>query len=595
MTASMDQTNRGGARAIAVGIAAAVLFVIVCMGIGYLRAGSRDGWGEAVQIDLGRWEFTGTTPRATAAGLQPGDIVDTRSWSLRQRLAFTFVPVGAAFTFPVERAGRQLVLRHEAGVSPAEHDGTRAADVFFRLLLLVSGLLIIIRGRGRAALAAGLFLACFAAADSPVMTFAGLAEPVQVAALLLAHLARLAAYAFAFTFAVDLLPKSPLWKTRAIAAFLVLFIGLVFARAEGMMIVLAGYAWPALPHFALPIAQLAIRAYLMAIFAIAAVMASREHAFAVRIIFWATLFTTLSYLIQQCFLLLRAAPPAWMFWYFNTALAGVAIGYPWAILARRLAAVDFVVSRTAVYVIAISLVVGVISLTETLVGQLAVGFVGGKVLEYGVPLALGLSFNAIQNEIGRLLKRVLYRDRMRAEQRLNALLEDFPSARDFDMLAARVVREIAETLHAARATVYDDANAEYKPVATAPASQLLVPGADDPAFLRLRATGRPVDPAGMDSVLTDGLLFPLVIFGRVLGALHCGRRVHGEAYDAAERRLLAGVARELASALLFLRHADALRPPVMETDFQPAIGTAAPVSGRLAALLAPGLGDKRPG
>jgi GAF domain-containing protein len=59
-------------------------------------------------------------------------------------------------------------------------------------------------------------------------------------------------------------------------------------------------------------------------------------------------------------------------------------------------------------------------------------------------------------------------------------------------------------------------------------------------------------PVGEASVLDEGWLFPMILFGRIVGALHCGQRAHDRIYEREDRAVLEELTRELAIAMVCL-------------------------------------------
>lgn len=536
------------------------LFVICSLGLGYLHARAPISWGIGEEIGTGRhfridsrlafsarFAFVSVTPAGAAAGLQPGDILDTGSWTLHERLAFAYPSILKSPRILDQRGRQSVVLRESPSNLTPEIDYSRISDITVRLLILCSGLLIIQYGHGRAALAAGIYLATAAMADSPIMTFAGLPIWVQASAPVIASLARLVDYAARFAFAMELLHRRSRELTAAMWLIFAAFLGLLLVFNLGLLASLL-VGTPPVPYSprCQPIAQMLVQSYSLLVFAAAAILAPREHRFVIRIIFFGTLITIASYIFQELLLLIGSAPPAWLFWYFNSALLGAGIGYPWAIFARRIAGVDVIVSRGVAYATSIGLLVIAINLLATVIEQVASGWVAGLLLAYGVPVVLGLCLNWVQNQVTRLLETVLDHDLLKTSQMSKRLKAEFLGAHNSTELADQVAA-IAAPLRAHCATMYAACAEGFRAIGDA-----TVIAANDPGPQRMIAEMVPIDLRGIGSSLHGGLLLPMIVFGRVVGALHCGPRAYDRGYDYAEHAVLEDLAHELAIAFVYL-------------------------------------------
>jgi GAF domain-containing protein len=70
----------------------------------------------------------------------------------------------------------------------------------------------------------------------------------------------------------------------------------------------------------------------------------------------------------------------------------------------------------------------------------------------------------------------------------------------------------------------------------------------------MRSAQAPVELGAMRSTLgTAGAAYPMLSRGRMVGALVCGDKTEERAYDPDERTLLAHLAHETGTSLLFLR------------------------------------------
>jgi GAF domain len=193
---------------------------------------------------------------------------------------------------------------------------------------------------------------------------------------------------------------------------------------------------------------------------------------------------------------------------------------------------------------------------EKAIESAALGRIQSQAFELLVPLGLGLSIKWIERWAERIVERILYRNKMRAEHELNALVEDFPHARDVQGLSTRVAREICRQMNASFVCVYRESGLTYSPIAVSGNGESLPVDADDPVFMRLRSKHAVLHTDDFATTLPrHSSVFPLVVFGAVTGALVVQSRELGEAYDPDELDTLKRVAHELAIALLWVERA----------------------------------------
>jgi hypothetical protein len=543
-------------------------FVIVSLIAGYLDSRAPHRWGAGVAQPSGQTAVINShltadeviridrvTRQGVAAGLMPGDTLDLRHRSVADRLTFDFPPRHNPPRITVQRDGRTVVVADPPEPFPSLADYSRISDITMRVLLLCAGLLITRYGHGRAAIAAGVYLSAAAMASSPMMSFAGLPVPVQVAGVAVARGARLLAYAARFAFAMELLRPRPLRAAQVLwfgfgvvfTAIAVVNVGVVEGLLTGTRIV---------PHRALdaPVAQTIMQLFSLGVFAAAAARAAPVARAALRIILAGTTVTIASYVIQEGFIFTDQMPPGWMFWYFNSALLGVGICYPWAIFGRRIQGVDFIASRGVAYAISIILIVVVINLLESLAEQVASFWMAGLALVYGLPVVLGLSLNWLQGQVTHILQTLLDSDFLRTARVAKTLQAQFTHAEGVGELAD-LAACIAKPLHARFAAMYSNAHGRFVGVfgqdtATSARTLRVIPRGD-PALAAMLEAQAPV-PVGEASVLDEGWLFPMILFGRIVGALHCGQRAHDRIYEREDRAVLEELTRELAIAMVCL-------------------------------------------
>jgi GAF domain-containing protein len=545
------------------------LFVIGAMAAGYIMGGSRTPLGVARQTSTGHlvemdsrmlaggdYVLLSVTPAGALQGFAAGQTIDMTDWSLKEKLAFAYpsprsVAKGAELRLHhMDLAGQQIsqYRRHYLVI--------HGLEIVVRLVLLGSSLCILQFARGWPAISAGFYLGFAAMADSPITSFAGLPEPIQVTGVIIATCARPAAYIARVCFAMMLFPGSRALKQGFGAGFAVL-LGVLCIMILGHLATILFNA-PVLPvsPLLLPILQCLTQAASLVLFGIAAVRADAANRFALRVIFVSTFVTLFSFMVQEVYIIAGVMPPAWMFWYFATSLLGAGIGYLWAIFSRRIAGVDFIISRSVAYVISVALIFGIIELAEHLLDGLSGDWHRDEILIYGIPLAVTLSMSWFQTRMTTLVGFLLDGDLRHLERSLRRLRERLPLLGDLPALAEEVSYEVAAALHMREATLYARGDDGLFRMLTPPHHAL---PAGDPALRDVSgdlsgdlSKVAPVELEILESQLQAGLLFPLIVFGQCVGLLHCGARPHNKGYDRVERQMLQELAGHMAIAMVWL-------------------------------------------
>jgi K+-sensing histidine kinase KdpD len=236
-------------------------------------------------------------------------------------------------------------------------------------------------------------------------------------------------------------------------------------------------------------------------------------------------------------------------------LPAVALGgFLYAVLRHRVVDVSVVLSRTLVYAMTTSLVLGLFALLESLIERSALGQDAGLLLELAVPLGLGAGLSTVHRRIEATVERLIFRRQYRTESALRAFAQECAFITQADKLLDLTVLQIVRHTAATRVALYEQTAEHYARVRQQgePALPAQI-GADDLAFVKLRARNAAVDLDDAHSDLgQDGYAFPLMVRGRLQGVLVVGEP-SGERFAADERELLFGVAHEVGMALFALR------------------------------------------
>ncbi|HZZ64943.1 MAG TPA: hypothetical protein VFE17_05575 [Candidatus Baltobacteraceae bacterium] len=271
----------------------------------------------------------------------------------------------------------------------------------------------------------------------------------------------------------------------------------------------------------------------------------------------------------------------WVFWAFVLSRAGVLLnlinrlsahpihlsglewvtvlifplGCAYAILRHRIIDVSFVLNRTLVFTVLTTVIVGIFIALEEILKGFTANYRVSAVVELGVALAIGFSFNAAHRQVEQVIERMIFRAKHEAANALRRLGDEAPFMESAEALSERAADDVRLATGAAGTAIYERADEVYK--RTARSGQQGMPeevSVDDLAFVRLRKTRAPVDLSEVRTALgADGVAFPFTIRGSLSGALVCKARPSGESYAPDEVALLAAVAHEVGAELNAIR------------------------------------------
>jgi hypothetical protein len=216
-------------------------------------------------------------------------------------------------------------------------------------------------------------------------------------------------------------------------------------------------------------------------------------------------------------------------------------GLTYALLNRRLLDVGFALNRAAVFT-AISLaIVGAFTLGEWALGNWlqSANKVTNLAASAGLALVLGLSIHPIHAWVDRFVDNVFFRKRHADEQALRRFAREAAFTTDAAAIVERAKRELSE--HAGSSSVdvvlFDGAHS-YGGI-----------DENDLALVALRASGEPLDLAGLETALRGERAYPMLARGRLIGALVIGPKRSGETYAPDESAAIAEVAHGAGVAL----------------------------------------------
>ena len=253
----------------------------------------------------------------------------------------------------------------------------------------------------------------------------------------------------------------------------------------------------------------------------------------------------------------NAAPFLW-FLTANIAELSLPIAVAYAVLRHRVLDIGFVLNRTLVYAILTTTIVLVVSLIDWVVSRLLSESRLATVLEAGVTIGFGFLLNTLHERVGRVVERVLFRERhmavRRLEDRIDAL-DYAESSATVDTLLVHECREILKLQSAALFRARGDLGYErIDSFGWGEFGRIL--GNDHLLIRMIRAKEQPLELA--DAGLSDlafpaddarpDFAIPIVRRHRILGFVLYGHRSGELALDPQERALLKRVAVAAANA-----------------------------------------------
>jgi hypothetical protein len=538
-----------------------VLSLLVLSLVAVNLAGAlRDGAVDARLAQAGgcRLRVVAAGPSALGAGLRIGDLVDPQALSPAQRTALQEGPAGGRAVLAVVRDGTVQMLS-----VPYVRTAPTAFDVLFAgagiLVYLAAGAFVLFGGRDAASFGLGIFLISFAGAafnfNKDGYLAPGVRVPLDLAQYTLATLTIYGAFMLNEALSRGVLPERVLRGLRRV----------VVAYCAVFWIVTAGtqILFP-LTGCSVPLSEYTLYLYLGGAAGVIAILGAtivRARGSDPRLswIFWTTVLCFGPYIAvsaaDRLFGVALLNDPYLRLAVELVPFLTLPVVYAYVILRYRVIDVSFVLNRALAYTVLTTLLLGGVILAETFTEKIALSRNASLLLELAVPLALGLSFDALQKRLQSGIDRVLFRAKHRAEAALLAFARDCTFIERVATLRLRTVENVLEQSRATGVALYERTGTGYRLAQAAGA--VAFPGdldADDGAFVRMRATLGPVDLAEMaSSAARGGLAFPLAVGGLLDGALVCTPRASGEVYAPDERELLQRVTQAVAAALTATR------------------------------------------
>jgi hypothetical protein len=347
-------------------------------------------------------------------------------------------------------------------------------------------------------------------------------------------------------------PELKRWEARFLRAIGLAAIAPVVVY-QGIDVVDALAGRPAIGVQSLWIGQLVTDVVILAGYTLAYVRARLGQRDLLAWVFWTSV---IGWSGPICNLTLRLLDrPAPVYGALNLTLFVMAFGYAYVSLRFRVVNLSFVANRTVVYGAVFALVVAAFTIVETVVTKLALSKVDSIVIDLAVALGVAFSLKPVERRVDRIVERLLFARKHATEEGLRQLIHDCPHVESPEKLLQNVCEEARRLIGVEHVIAYERFGDDLVPAAASPARETLIPvSIDDPIVVRMRSSLAPVDLGEMHSTLgTAGTAYPMLSRGRMVGTLVCGEKTEDGAHDPDERALLAQLAHETGTSLLFLR------------------------------------------
>jgi len=549
---------------LAAAFAVFALLLVVLEGLSVPVVGGSLGFGFHA-LDSHRRVVTSVTPYAAKAGLRVGDVYD---WAIAPQgiriEQFEDLRVGP-FVLPVVRAGKLTPITVIAQPRNLQEQLVAYADIPMKIVGLAVGILLIARGRGAFGLFAGLFLIGMFAYEGFNTSLAIIPPPwgdITYAATL-----SLFCGAFLRYFSVEAMialcgDGLRRWERIFFRSAQALGCAMMAADMANYLAAFAGLPFLPFLHHSFLSGQL-VQLSFMPGYAIALLRPATRDRSAIAWVFWSSLIGFIGGYTNLIFDLQSSSVPA--YGALNLTFFVMAFGFAYVALRYRIVDLSFVVNRALVYGIMLSVIVGGLIVTETLVTNFAIGTEKSTVIQIVVALALGFSIKSVETRIDHVVERVLFARKFAEEEGLRALIRDCAHVENPDRLAANVSEEARRLIGAQHVAVYERSGDWLKPLASSPEIVPMMPvNIDDPVVVRMRSALTEIELGALRSTLgNDGIVFPMLARGRVVGVLACGNKPGRQDYDPDERKLLFDLAHEAGTSLLLLR-SGALTPLALD-------------------------------
>ncbi len=268
----------------------------------------------------------------------------------------------------------------------------------------------------------------------------------------------------------------------------------------------------------------------------------------------------------------------------------------YGLLLRRTVDIGFVVNRVAVYGLISVTVLAIFVLLEYVVGHFffETGRAASLAVQLGVALVIGLSVRYLHTAFDRFVDHVLFAKRHHDETALRRFAQEAEAFTSAQTLLDRALETVCDHSEARGAAIYLCGDAGVTAVRASGDDFPRSLDRDDPLLVALRRWKEPVDTHTVKTVLPDGMAFPMIARGNLVGVLACRTKRDSTAFAPDEREPLAEVASSVARALDALSRERESSLDTIERSIQALAGTMVAIEDAVSAVKDAVVGNTAP-
>lgn len=268
----------------------------------------------------------------------------------------------------------------------------------------------------------------------------------------------------------------------------------------------------------------------------------------------------------------------------------------YGLLLRRAVDIGFVVNRVAVYGLISVTVLAIFVLLEYIVGHFffETGRAASLAVQLGVALVIGLSVRYLHTAFDRFVDHVLFAKRHHDEVTLRRFAQEAEAFTSVQTLLDRALQTVCDHSETRGAAIYLCGDARVEAVRASGDDFPQTLDRDDPLLVALRRWKEPIDTHTVKTALPDGMAFPMVARGNLIGVVACRTKRDSTAFAPDEREPLAEVAGGVARALDTLSREHESSLDTIERSIKALAGTMVAIEGAVTAVKDAVVGNTAP-
>jgi hypothetical protein len=230
----------------------------------------------------------------------------------------------------------------------------------------------------------------------------------------------------------------------------------------------------------------------------------------------------------------------------------VPIALAYTVLKHRLFDIRFIVSRTLVYAVMVSVSIAVLALVDWAFGKWLEQSRFAIPAELGLALLLGASLTMLHRRIEHVLNSVIFRAQALALQGLRRFSHETDLIADSQRLLSQTYEALECRIECEYVAIYTEEGSSYALTTPHGGPAPTVLAGDDFAVLRLRRWHEAYECDEPRHVFRSALLLPMTARGRLVGFVVCGPKRDRTHYLPEEVETLSGLAHRVGSAYALL-------------------------------------------